>query len=98
VVGLVDAFSRFGGWSGQLTVQDSSNTACLNSIGDPSLSLTLNTTQVSTCDVVGVQVDGGEAPYTFTVVSAPSYGALRDPNVGLVPYQRRHGNLQRDRV
>jgi hypothetical protein len=79
VIGIVDAFSLFGGWAPTLTVASSSDSSCLNSISSPSLTVSLNTTSVSQCGVVGVQVSGGQAPYTFTVF--PASGVTETYNV-----------------
>ena len=69
VIGFVDAFSKFGGWSPVYTVASDSESEsdCLSEVASPKLTLGLNTTEVTTCDVVGMTVSGGVPPYTVTV-------------------------------
>lgn len=72
ILGVVDAFANFAGWSSVYTVQDGSSDSCLDEVRDAELSLNLNTTSVNACDVVGLEISGGRPPYTVSTAQLDS--------------------------
>lgn len=72
ILSFTDIFSNFGGFSPVYTIQPSSDSSCLEN-RQATLSVAINTTDVSTCGVVGAQISGGgQPPYTVTTVPVDS--------------------------